>query len=159
MLTIRPATSNDVQTIVDLITALAVYENAEAHEVKTTPELIRRFGFTEPKRFECLIAEWEGVAAGFALYFYNFSTWEARPGIYLEDLFVLPEHRKRGIGLALFKALASVALHNDCARIVWQVLDWNELAIRFYQSLGVRRMSEWDTYRLEGESIRRLAEQ
>jgi GNAT superfamily N-acetyltransferase len=159
MLTIRPATSNDVQTIVNLITALAVYENAEAHEVNTTPELIRRFGFTEPKRFECLIAEWEGVAAGFALYFYNFSTWEARPGIYLEDLFVLPEHRKRGIGLALFKALASVALHNDCTRIVWQVLDWNELAIRFYQSLGARCMSEWDTYRLEGESIRRLAAQ
>jgi GNAT superfamily N-acetyltransferase len=161
MLTLRTATIEDAALIVRFIKALADYENATADEFKTTEENIRKYGFGTtglPPRFRCEIAEWNGVPAGFALFFYNFSTWEAKHGIYLEDLFVLPEFRKYGIGFALLKRLAAIALDEDCTRIVWQVLDWNQLAIDFYESIGARRMSEWYTYRLEGASIQALAD-
>ncbi len=157
MLTIREATSDDAALIVFFINALAEYENATATEVKTSEENIIKFGFGKNPVFRCLIAEWNGTPAAFSLYFYNFSTWEGKPGIYLEDLFVLPEYRKYGIGRALLRKLAAIALENDCARMVWQVLDWNQLAIDFYKSIGATFMTEWETCRMEVDAIRVLA--
>lgn len=156
MLTIREATEHDVPLIIQFIQALAEYEKASVDEVKTTEENIRKYGFGDVPRFHCLIAEWNGTPAGFSLYFYNYSTWEGKPGIYLEDLFVLPEYRKHGIGKALLQELVRIALNNDCTRLVWQVLDWNELAIKFYKSIGARCMSEWDIYRMEVPAMKAL---
>jgi GNAT superfamily N-acetyltransferase len=156
MLTIREATEQDVGLIIRFIQALADYEQATPDEVKTTEENVRNYGFGPIPRFHCIIAEWNTIPAGFSLYFYNYSTWEGKPGIYLEDLFVLPEYRKHGIGKALLRALAQIALQNDCTRLVWQVLDWNELAINFYKSIGARCMSEWDTYRMEVPAMKML---
>jgi GNAT superfamily N-acetyltransferase len=160
MLTLRTATADDAALIVRFIKALADYENAEPHEFKTTEDNIRKYGFGStglPPRFRCEIADWNGVPAGFTLFFYNFSTWEGKHGIYLEDLLVLPEFRSFGIGFGLLKHLAQIAVEEDCTRIVWQVLDWNQLAIDFYESIGARRMGEWYTYRLEGSSVQALA--
>jgi GNAT superfamily N-acetyltransferase len=174
MLTLRAATRDDASIIVELINALADYENAPPSLVKTTEENILKYGFganpsdagggegsTEaiPPRFHCIIAEWNKAAAGFALYFYNFSTWEAKHGIYLEDLFVLPAFRKHGIGKALLQRLAQIAVEQDCARLVWQVLDWNQLAIDFYENIGAKKQGEWLTYRMEADAIRQLAAQ
>src|SRR5262249_37167760 len=110
----------------------------------------------EPK-FHCDLAEWDGAPAGFCLYFWNWSTWLGRPGLYLEDLFVLPELRGKGIGKALLVHLARVAVREGCGRFTWQVLDWNEPSIRFSESLGARRLSEWLTMRVEGDSLQRMA--
>lgn len=157
MIIIREATQKDAQLIVSFINALADYEKATPEQVKVTVEDIQKHGFGAHRVFYCLIAEWEGYPAGFALYFLNYSTWEGKPGIYLEDLFVLPEYRKHKIGFALLQQLAKVALEKDCTRMVWQVLDWNELAINFYKSLGSSFMNEWITCRLEIEAITALA--
>lgn len=160
MLRIRDATPDDVPTILRLIRALAEYER-EPGAVVATPELIARHLFGEERRAECVIAEVEGeggpAAAGFALFFHNFSTWLGRPGLYLEDLFVLPEHRGLGIGRALLAHLARIAVERGCGRMEWAVLDWNEPAIGFYRKLGAVPMDEWTVYRLAGEALRRVA--
>jgi GNAT superfamily N-acetyltransferase len=157
MLKIRPAAHTDAELIIFFIKALADYENAEPSVVKTNVENLIKHGFDAPHpRFHCFIAEWNGAPAGFALYFYNFSTWEAKPGIYLEDLFVLPEFRKYGIGKGLLQHLAKTALDQDCTRLVWQVLDWNQLAIDFYEGIGAVHQKEWFTYRMEEEAMKRF---
>ena len=107
--------------------------------------------------FQCLIADYEGQPAGFALYFFNYSTWVGRPGIYLEDLFVLPEFRRKGIGKALLKQVALIAVENGCQRLQWEVLDWNTPAIDFYRELGAEFLDEWRNVRLGAEAIERLA--
>ena len=116
-----------------------------------------RDGFGADPKFKVVFAEWLGKPAGFALFFYNYSTWQGRPGLYLEDLFVKPEFRGKGIGKALLLHLAKIAIENNCGRYQWQVLDWNEPAIEFYKSLGAEIMKEWLTMRVEGEGLKKLA--
>ena len=153
---IRPATEADLGTIEELIRALAEYERM-ADEVVMTGELLRQNLFGERPYAEVLIAEVDGEAAGFALFFHNFSTFVGRPGIYLEDLFVKPEHRAKGFGKALLKRLAEIAVERGCGRMEWAVLDWNEPAIGFYRKLGARPNDDWTVFRLAGESLRNLA--
>jgi GNAT superfamily N-acetyltransferase len=155
-MTIRPATEADLATIEELIRALAEYERL-SHEVVMDTELLRRSLFGERPYAEVLIAEENGESAGFALFFHNFSTFVGRPGIYLEDLFVRPEHRGKGYGKALLKRLAEIAVERDCGRLEWAVLDWNEPALGFYRSIGARPNEEWTVYRLAGDSLRGLA--
>jgi GNAT superfamily N-acetyltransferase len=157
MVTLRPAIAADVPVILDLIRALATYER-EPDAVTATEADLRRDGFEDPSpRFRVVLAEEGGEALGFAFYFFSYSTWRGRPTLYLEDLFVRPEHRHRGIGLSLMRHLARVALDEGCARFVWEVLDWNEPAIRFYESIGAEVLRAWLNVRLEGEALRRLA--
>lgn len=156
MLKIRPAGKSDVALMVQFIRELAEYER-EPHAATATEDDLLRDGWGPEPKFHCLIAEWDGVPAGFALYFYNYSTWQGRPGLYLEDLFVRPEYRGRGIGKAIFAHLARIAVRENCGRFQWQVLDWNQPAIDFYRSLGGKFLNEWITVRLEGEQIGRLA--
>lgn len=158
MLSIRAATPENVSLILQFIRELAEYEKAPTEAV-ATPEDILRDGFSAHPKFRCLIAEWDGRPAGFALFFNNYSTWRGRPGIYLEDIFVRPAFRKKGIGKALLTHLAQTALREGCARFEWQVLDWNASAIEFYQSLGAEVMSEWLTMRVSGAALERLAGQ
>ncbi|MCK6603194.1 MAG: GNAT family N-acetyltransferase [Bacteroidetes bacterium] len=155
-LTLRTATPNDAALIVDFVKKLADYEKEPDAAVLTEADVLRD-GFGDRPFFGCVLAEWNGNPAGFALYFFNYSTWQGKPGLYLEDLFVLPEFRKLGIGKALLKEMARVAASNGCGRLVWQVLDWNTPSIRFYESLGARWMKEWLTYRLEGDALIRLS--
>lgn len=157
MISIRPAEKSDVGLILALIRELAEYEREPAAAVATEEDLLRD-GFGPQPRFRCAIAEWNRVPAGFALFFYNYSTWEGRAGIYLEDLFIRPPYRKRGIGRALFSYLAKRAADEKLGRIVWQVLDWNQPAIEFYKSLGAQPAAEWQTMRLAGEAMRLLAD-
>ena len=124
--------------------------------VATEADLLRD-GFGPQPRYFCLIAEWDGRVAGFAFYFHSYSTWLGKWGLYLEDLFVRPELRGRGIGKALFVELARIAVRERCGRMSWQVLDWNRSAIEFYEGLGAKRLAEWDTFRLTGEALERLA--
>ena len=153
---IRFAERSDVPLIVHLIKSLAVYEKLE-HLVVATEEKVDRALFGKRPYAETLIAEVDGKPAGFALFFHNFSTFLAQPGIYLEDLFVEPEHRGAGIGRALLKRLAQVAVERDCGRLEWAVLDWNKDAIGFYKRLGATPNDEWTVYRLTGEALRSLA--
>jgi GNAT superfamily N-acetyltransferase len=146
----------DVPLIADLIRGLARYEKLE-HEVTMTEEKLTDSLFGERRYAETLIAEEDGEPVGFALFFHNFSTFLAQPGIYLEDLFVVPEHRGRGIGRALLERLAQVAVDRGCGRLEWAVLNWNQDAIRFYERLGAKPNSEWTVYRLAGEPLRALA--
>jgi GNAT superfamily N-acetyltransferase len=156
MLNIRPATRADAATIAALVRELADYEKL-LHEAKARPEdFLRELESPNPV-VHVLIAEWNGEPAGFALYFFNFSTFVGRPGLYLEDLFVRPAQRSHGIGRALLSELARVAQARDCGRMEWAVLDWNEPALRFYQSLGARQMKEWIVHRLTPVEIGRLA--
>jgi GNAT superfamily N-acetyltransferase len=156
MLNIRPATRADAPTIASLVRELAVYEKLE-QEAKARPEdFLRELDSPNPV-IHVLIAEWNGAPAGFALYFFNFSTFVGRPGLYLEDLFVRPEQRSHGIGRALLRALAQVAKERECGRMEWAVLDWNEPALRFYKSLDARPMKEWIIHRLTPVEIERLA--
>jgi GNAT superfamily N-acetyltransferase len=156
VLTLRPALAADVPTILSLIRALADYEK-EPHAVVATEEVLARDGFGDAPRFHVILAAWNGEAVGFAFYFFTYSTWRAAPTLYLEDLFVLPSHRKLGIGVALMRRLAAEAVERGCHRFDWQVLDWNESAIRFYESLGARVMRGWLPARLEGEALHALA--
>ena len=156
MLRIRPAVESDVPTILDLIKALAEYERAPEQAV-ARPEDLRRDGWGPEPKFRVLIAEWDNRPAAFALFFYNYSTWQGRPGLYLEDLFVRPEFRGKGIGKALLVELARIAVAEKCGRLVWQVLDWNQPAIDFYESLGAKKLDEWITMRVEGEALEKLA--
>lgn len=156
---VRPATPADVSLILQLIRDLAEYERAAEQVVATEQTLSRHLfgeGFGRGPVAEALIGEIDGVPQGFALYFSNFSTWLARPGIYLEDLFVRPATRGRGLGKALLVELARIALRRGCGRLEWSVLDWNEPAIGFYKALGAVPMNEWTVFRLTGESLERL---
>jgi len=156
MLKIRPATPADATTIADLVRELAEYEKL-AHEAKARPADFQRELEAPNPVIHVLIAEWDGKPAGFALYFFNFSTFVGRPGLYLEDLFVRPEQRSHGIGRELLRALSRIAAQRDCGRMEWAVLDWNEPALRFYQSLDARQMKEWIVHRLTPVEIARLA--
>jgi GNAT superfamily N-acetyltransferase len=156
MLAIRAAEESDTALILSFIRELAEYEREPSAAVATEEDLLRD-GFGPQPRFHCLIADWDHTPAGFALFFYNYSTWEGRAGIYLEDLFVRPAFRKRGIGRALFASLAQRAIDEKLSRVAWQVLDWNQPAIDFYKSLGARPAAEWQTMRLSGDAIRALA--
>ncbi len=153
---IRFATVDDVSLILTLIRGLAEYERLASEAVVTAAD-IRGSLFGERPQAEVLIAEVGDDAAGFALFFHNYSTFLGRRGLYLEDLFVFPTHRGRGIGRALMARLAQLAIERNCGRFEWWVLDWNESAIRFYESLGARAMSDWTVYRLTGEPLARLA--
>ena len=158
MLNIRPATPNDIPEILKLIRELAEYEKL-THLAVATAEDLRRDGFSERPYFHALMAEWEGEPAGYALYFHNYSTFRGRPGLFLEDLFVRPQFRRKGIGKALLLRVARIAVEKGCARFEWQVLDWNTPAIEFYKSLGAVVMKEWLTMRVTGEALEKLAAQ
>jgi GNAT superfamily N-acetyltransferase len=154
-LSIRPATSTDLPLIAALIRALADYEEL-ADEVRFDEAVLGEKLFGPRPYAEVLIGELDGVPQGFALFFYNFSTFEGKPGIYLEDLFVRPEARGSGLGKALLAELAALALARDCARLEWSVLDWNAPAIGFYKKLGARLMDEWTVMRVDGADLARL---
>jgi RimJ/RimL family protein N-acetyltransferase len=173
---IRPATPTDIPHILAFIRELAEYEREPASAVATHADIVRD-GFGPSPRFHCLMAEWSEPApgsspstdnlqpatcnflpAGFALYFYNYSTWRGRAGIYLEDLFVRPAFRGKGIGKALLASVATIAVAEGCARFEWAVLDWNTPAIDFYRSVGAVMQSEWRIMRVSGDALRRLAQ-
>lgn len=154
-LSIRPANASDLPLIAQLIRDLAEYEKL-AHEVRFDEAVLGAKLFGPRPYAEVVIGEIDGTAQGFALYFHNFSTFEGRPGIYLEDLFVRPQARGSGLGKALLAHLAALAIERDCARLEWSVLDWNEPAIGFYRKLGARMMDEWTVMRLDGEPLARL---
>ena len=156
-ITLRSATPADTPLIVELIRGLAEYEKL-AHECVATEERIRETLFGPKPQAEVVIAFLGNAAAGFALFFQNYSTFLARRGIYLEDLFVFPRFRGHGVGKALLRHLAKVAVERDCGRFEWSVLDWNESAIGFYKSIGAVAMDGWTTYRLTGDALKRLAE-
>lgn len=151
------ATERDVPAILALIEGLAEYEKLSA-EVTATEAGLRESLFGRNPAAEVLVAWADAAPVGFAVYFQNYSTFLGRPGIYLEDLFVLPEWRRRGHGRRLLAEVARVALERKCGRLEWAVLDWNEPALQFYRSLGAKAMDEWTVYRLTGDAIRRLAE-
>jgi GNAT superfamily N-acetyltransferase len=154
--TIRKATSADVAVILDFIRALAVYER-EPDAVSATEAGLLRDGFGPNPYYFCLIAEHDEAPAGFALYFFNYSTWKGQPGLYLEDLFVHPEFRSLGIGKALLQKVAAIAVENNCPRLQWEVLDWNTPAIDFYCAMGAEFLDEWRNVRVTGEALARLA--
>jgi GNAT superfamily N-acetyltransferase len=165
---IRPAEPRDVPAIVGLITALADYEQL-THLLEVTAEKLEPHLFGERPAAQCLVAEVPAdlssagdampatTIAGFALYFSNYSTFLAKPGIYLEDLFVLPAYRGQGIGRALFRQVAQIAVAREAGRLEWSVLDWNEPALKFYRSQGAQPLTEWTVQRLTGEALARVA--
>ncbi len=154
--TIRRARINDVPQILAFIRELADYER-EPDAVEATESDIEQALFGAGSTTHCLIAETPEGAVGFALYFYNFSTWTGKRGIYLEDLYVTPEARGRGAGKALLVALARKTVEEGCRRFEWSVLNWNTPSIEFYESLGARPMTEWIGYRVDGDALARLA--
>src|SRR5437764_699532 len=149
---IRPATPADVPVIAKLIRGLAEYERL-SHAVTLTESDLHNHLFGARPYAEVLLAEEGGAVVGFALFFHNYSTFRAKPGIYLEDLFVEPAHRGNGHGKALLAALAKLAVERDCARVEWSVLNWNTPSIEFYKSLGAEPMNEWTVYRLTDEAL------
>jgi len=171
-LNLRPATPADVPQILQFIRDLATYER-EPDAVHATEADLLRDGFGPVKRFDCIIADWSEpstnnqqpatnnppVPVGFALYFHNYSTWRGHAGIYLEDLYVNPEHRGKGIGKALLTRVAAIAVAEGCPRYEWSVLDWNQPSIDFYQSLGAVMKSEWKGMQVSGEALAALAAQ
>lgn len=156
MLSIRNAVDADIPLILDFIRHLATYER-EPDAVVATEGDLRRDGFGPEPKYRCVIAEWNNQPAGFAFFFYNYSTWRGQPGLYLEDLFVLPEMRGKGIGKALLQHLAQIALRDQCYGIRWMVLEWNEPALKFYDSLGAELLGEWETMLLSGSALLELA--
>lgn len=154
-LRLRWAGPNDAPTILRFIRELAEYER-EPDAVEATVEILEGQLSEDPPPFECLIAEHEGAPVGFALFFHTYSTWRARRGIWLEDLYVTPAARGLGIGRRLLERLAAIAVERGCGRLEWSVLDWNEPAIGFYRRLGAGPMDEWTTWRLDGEALRAL---
>jgi GNAT superfamily N-acetyltransferase len=155
-ITIRPATPEDIPQILAFVRALATYER-EPDAVLATEADFLRDGFGPNPFYFCLIAETDGTPAGFALYFFNYSTWLGRPGLYLEDLFVLPEFRNLGIGKALLQRVAAIAVEKGCPRFQWEVLDWNTPAIDFYKAMGAEFLDEWRNVRVSGDALLRLA--
>jgi GNAT superfamily N-acetyltransferase len=154
--TLRPATRADVPTILGLIRGIAEYERL-SHEVEATESLLREHGFGPRRVFEAILAERDGRALGFALYFYSFSTFKARPTLYLEDLFVVPAERRGGIGSRLLARLARIAVERKCGRMEWSVLDWNTPARDLYFKLGAKAMEEWTVFRMTPDAFGRLA--
>ena len=154
---IRPARREDAARILAFITELADYERA-VHEVIASCEDIERTLFDEGAKAHSLICERDGQAIGYAVYFYSYSTWLGRNGIYLEDLYITPEQRGGGAGKQLLRHIAKEAFDNGCGRLEWSVLDWNEPAIQFYKSLGAEPQDEWVRYRMEGETLRQFAQ-
>ena len=156
-LKIRRAEEEDVPVLLQFIKKLALYERL-SDAVTATEEILRRNLFGEKNVAEAILAEYQGVVAGFAVYFYNFSTFEGKPGIFIEDLYVDERYRRQGLGLAMFMHVARLAKEQECGRLEWSVLNWNEPAIRFYENLGAQPLSDWTTYRLTGEALRRITE-
>jgi GNAT superfamily N-acetyltransferase len=153
---IRAAAPSDVPVLLALVRELAAYEKLE-HQVEGREDDLHQHLFGDPRRAEALVAEDAGEVVGFALFFHNYSTFLTRPGIYLEDLFVRPAHRRKGYGKDLLRALARLAVERGCGRFEWSVLDWNAPAIAFYESLGATAMADWTTFRVTGEALARLA--
>ncbi len=155
-LSIRFATVRDAEVILHFIRELAAYER-EPEAVEVTAAILRAQMESNDPPFECLIAELDGAAAGFALFFRNYSTWRGRPGLFLEDLFVPERYRRRGIGRALLKRLAALSVERGYGRMEWSVLDWNQPAQDFYRSLGATPMDEWTIWRLSADALGRTA--
>ena len=159
-LQLRPATPADVPQILSFIRELAAYER-EPDAVYATEADLLRDGFGSTKRFDCLIAEWTEsgaiTAVGFALYFHNYSTWRGHAGIHVEDLYVQPTHRGRGVGKALLTRIAAIAAAEGCSRLQWDVLEWNTPAIGFYQEMGAQMLMDWRTMRVTGAALQGLA--
>ncbi|SDW49014.1 L-amino acid N-acyltransferase YncA [Pseudomonas syringae] len=155
-LEIRPATVADVSQILAFITELAIYERA-GHEVKASAEDIQRSLFADNAPAKALICLNDGNPIGYAVYFYSYSTWLGRNGVYLEDLYITPEQRSVGAGRTLLRHIAREAVAHDCGRLEWSVLDWNEPAIRFYEAIGAAPQSEWVRYRMEGAGLLEFA--
>jgi GNAT superfamily N-acetyltransferase len=153
---IESATESDIPVILKLIKGLAEYEKL-SHEVVATEEGLRESLFGARRVAEVLIGYTGEEPVSFAVFFHNYSTFLGRPGIYLEDLFVLPQWRRRGLGSQLLRSIAQIAIERGCGRLEWSVLDWNEPAIRFYKKLGARAMDEWTVYRVTGEELKKLA--
>jgi GNAT superfamily N-acetyltransferase len=156
MIEIRPATTEDADLILRMIIELAVYEKLES-EVEASESDIRESIFGEGSSTSALICLVDGKAVGYAVYFFNYSTWLGKNGLYLEDLYVSPKQRGLGAGKALLKHLAEIAVSRNCGRFEWSVLDWNEPAINFYKSLGAKPQNEWVGYRLTGKALEDLA--
>lgn len=155
-LTIRPATIEDTDLILHFVRELAIYEKAE-HEVLATPAHVHRTLFNDnPKVFGLICLDGD-TPVGFAVYFFNYSTWQGQHGLYLEDLYVSPDQRGKGAGKALLSHLAQIAVDQDCGRFEWSVLDWNTPSIEFYDSLGAKPQSEWIRYRITGDALQALA--
>jgi len=155
---IRPGVEEDIPAILALIHALAEYEKARPDEVPVSQAVLRESLFGARPAAEALLADVDGETVGLALFFHNFSTWQGRRGLYLEDLFVRPAMRGRGVGKALLRELARIAVARGCARMEWAVLDWNTPSIEFYKNLGAVPMDEWTIFRLTAPAIARLAE-
>lgn len=155
-LIIRPANVDDVEQIMQFVIDLAIYEK-EPDAVQATPSDLKQALFCDKPQAYCLIAELDGTSIGFALYFYSFSTWLGKHGIYLEDLYVSPEYRGVGAGKALLQELAKTAVAKNLGRVEWSVLDWNEPAINFYKAMGAQAMDEWTVHRLSGDALTRFA--
>lgn len=154
---IRPATLADTTIILGFIQELADYEKA-SDEVIATEQHITNTLFTKQATAHCVICECDQLPVGFAVFFYNYSTWQGQNGLYLEDLYVTPEHRGSGAGKALLRHLAQHAIANNCGRFEWSVLDWNTPAIDFYESIGAKPQAEWIKYRLDGEALVNFAQ-
>ena len=157
MLSMRAAGPDDAALIHGFVVALAEYEREPA-AVEVTPDMLREQLASQAPPFECVIAEVDGSPAGFALFFHTYSTWRGKRGLWLEDLFVLPSRRRHGVGKALLAHLAAIACERGCARVEWSVLDWNRLAIEFYERLGAHPQDEWTTYRISDAALLRLAD-
>jgi len=151
-LSIRKAVAKDTALILHFIRELAIYEKAE-HEVKATEHTIKQSIFANDSHVSALICEQGDQALGMAIYFYNYSTWLAKPGLYLEDLYVSPEHRGQGAGKLLLKKMAQIALKDNCGRFEWSCLDWNKPSRDFYQSIGAQSQDEWVGYRMSGQTL------
>jgi GNAT superfamily N-acetyltransferase len=155
-LVVRAATADDTSILFKFIIDLAIYEKAE-HEVLATEQTIKASIFAENSHVFALICELDGVAVGSAIYFFNYSTWLAKSGVYLEDLYVMPEYRGKGAGVKLLKAMAKIAVEKDCARFEWSCLDWNTPSREFYHSLGAVAQEEWVGYRMTGKTLSNFA--
>jgi GNAT superfamily N-acetyltransferase len=158
MIEVRPAQPDEAETFLGLIDALADYEKLD----RPTPEARRRLvrdGFGEEKRFQPFLTTLNGEPVGYAITYFTYSSFLAQPTLFLEDLFVIPAARRHGVGRAIFRFLAGEAVRQGCGRMEWVVLDWNQLAIEFYESIGSTRLAEWYTYRLTSEQLTRIAEQ
>ncbi len=155
-LNLRPATPADVPQILQFIRDLATYEREPDAVLATEADLLRD-GFGPEKRFHCLMADYDGVPAGFALYFYNYSTWAGHAGIYLEDLYVDPALRGKGIGKSLLSGVAAIAVAEGCPSLEWSVLDWNQPSIDFYHQMGAVMKTEWKGMRVSGDALPALA--
>lgn len=154
----RAAEREDVPAIISLVKRLAEYEKL-AHQMVATEAEFLKYGFGDKSYYQALLAENDtGAAVGFSLYFFKFSTFLGKPTLHLEDLFVLPECRGEGIGKSFLQQLAAIALENECGRMEWDVLDWNEPAIKFYKSIHASPLGDWKTYRLTGDNLKNLAD-